>query len=185
MDEKTEDDEEEVPQDVDDGGDEDNKEDGQDNEEEEEEGEEEGGKDEEAEGDSVEEAEAVQPDDDYVPEETKSNKRKKPPTPRFQKIPKKKRVKAATPVEGTPKVVNAYILFCNENRPKLSADIKPNEVLTELGRQWRALDQDGKQPYEEKSKDLKKQKAAFLLCAKMVSHTHARMYPPSIIVVHP
>ena len=130
---------------------------------------EEGEEDEEEEEDSVEEV--VQADDDYVEEESKSKKSKKATTSRHQQIPKKKKVKA-TPVEGTPQVVNAYILFCKENRPKLSATIKANEVLTELGRQWRALDQDGKQPYEEQSKDLKKQKAAFLLCVEMVSHTH-------------
>ena len=74
--------------------------------------------------------------------------------------------------EGTPTAVNAYILYCNANRSKLSPDIEPRKVLVELGRMWRALSVDDKQPYEDQAQASKRERVAYIQHAKLVSHTH-------------
>jgi hypothetical protein len=72
---------------------------------------------------------------------------------------KKEKKAKADPSDIKPKRVTGYILFCNSNRDdvktKLSlSDEKPKntEVLTELARLWKAIDQDEKDEWNAKAK---------------------------------
>jgi len=55
---------------------------------------------------------------------------------------------------------SAYVLFCQEERPKLTK-ANPNlsfgELGTQLGAAWKALSEDEKQPFNDKHKQLKKE----------------------------
>jgi len=74
-------------------------------------------------------------------------------------VAKKEKKAKADPADVKPKRVTGYILFCNSNRDdvktKLSIDDekpKNTEVMTELARLWRAIDQDEKDEWNAKAK---------------------------------
>jgi len=60
-----------------------------------------------------------------------------------------KKVKKKKDPNAPKKNLSAYIFFCTCNRSKivLPADAKQTEILTELGRQWKALGAEDKQQY--------------------------------------
>ena len=121
----------------------------------------------------VEVVEVDDQDEEYVEKQKKTKKRKKPESTKtkIQRIPKKKKTKDKVP-EGTPTAYSAYIIFCSENRPKLSKEIDSKNMLVELGRLWKLLSTADKQPYEDKALVSRKERAAFISHAKLVSHTH-------------
>jgi hypothetical protein len=50
--------------------------------------------------------------------------------------------------EGPKRALSAYILFCNDKREEVTAEgLKGKEVMRELGKRWKDLDEEGKQPY--------------------------------------
>ena len=60
--------------------------------------------------------------------------------------------------EKPKKSLTAYVLYCGEKRSKLKEeqpDLTFAEVGKELGRLWRELSQDEKQPFSDKAKELK------------------------------
>ena len=118
----------------------------------------------------VEVLEVDEQDPEYVEKPKKAKKRKKPESTtktKLQRIPKKKK-----PQDNAPKAYSAYIIFCSENRPKLSKDIDSKNMLVELGRRWKLLSTADKKPYEDKALVSRKERAAFISHAKLVSHTH-------------
>ena len=50
--------------------------------------------------------------------------------------------------EGPKRALSAYILFCNDKREEVTAEgLKGKEVMRELGKRWKDLDEEAKQPY--------------------------------------
>jgi len=67
------------------------------------------------------------------------------------------RRKAAAPARAP----NAFMIFSKEKRPDVKKmGLAPKEVLVELGRLWKALDAEGKSPYQEKYEEAKAALAA-------------------------
>merc|ERR1711957_1019505 len=62
-----------------------------------------------------------------------------------------KKVKKKKDPNAPKKNLSSYIFFCTINRSKivLPQDAKQTEILTELGRQWKALGEEDKQQYIE------------------------------------
>ena len=89
------------------------------------------------------------------------------PRRRTQRIPKKK--KEADP-PGTPKVCNAYMMYCNEQRQLLSG-FTPTDLMKEMGKGWQQLEKEEKEPYEKKSRDAKKNREKYLEDYKTVQTT--------------
>ena len=51
---------------------------------------------------------------------------------------------------------NAFMIFSKEKRPEVKAQgLAPKEVLRELGRMWKALDEESKAPYQEQYEEAK------------------------------
>jgi hypothetical protein len=74
-------------------------------------------------------------------------------------VAKKEKKAKADPSEPKTKRVTGYILFCNSNRDDVKtkltvSDDKPKntDVLTELARLWKAIDQDEKDEWNAKAK---------------------------------
>jgi hypothetical protein len=95
---------------------------------------------------------------DKLKEDKKDLKKEKEDKKEKAAAKKEKKAKA-DPSDLKPKRVTGYILFCNSNRDdvktKLSlSDDKPKntEVLTELARLWKAIDQDEKDEWNAKAK---------------------------------
>ena len=107
-------------------------------------------------------------DDEPVSQAKQSKNKRK----RNQKIPKKTKPRKgkATEYLDAPKFLTAYILFCNDKRPSLG-HVKPNQVLIELGKMWKASTDDEKLVYEEQSKKTKKEREGWILCYNRVMHT--------------
>lgn len=60
--------------------------------------------------------------------------------------------------EGPKRAVSAYIHFCNERRAQLAREnpeMKGKAAMTELGRLWRELTEEEKQPYQRKYEEEK------------------------------
>ncbi len=60
--------------------------------------------------------------------------------------------------DGQKKPLSGYMLFCKEERPKVvkeHPDMKAKEVMTELGKRWKALSDEGRKKHNDKSADLK------------------------------
>lgn len=75
------------------------------------------------------------------------------PSPGFPQIKKKK-----DPSEKRPH--SAYILYCNDTRESLKKskpDLKPNEVMSELGKSWRGLSEKKKKVYTDRALKLKEE----------------------------
>ena len=56
------------------------------------------------------------------------------------------------PKNKTKRPVSAYIRFCNSKRPELkesAPELSSSEVLTELGRLWKGLDDTARKPFIE------------------------------------
>jgi len=62
-----------------------------------------------------------------------------------------KKVKKKKDPNAPKQNISAYIYFCNNNRSRivLPEGAKQTEVLTELGRQWKALSDEDKKPYKQ------------------------------------
>ena len=101
---------------------------------------------------------------DAVPQPKPKQSRKK-----RQSIPKKKKG-TTSEYPDAPKFLTAYILFCKDKRPSLS-HIKPNQILVELGKMWRAAASNVKLDYEEASKKTKKEREAWINSQIRVKHT--------------
>jgi hypothetical protein len=86
--------------------------------------------------------------------------KKKDKEDKKEKAAAKKEKKAkADPSETKPKRITGYILFCNSNRDDVKtkltvSDDKPKntDVMTELARLWKAIDQDEKDEWNVKAK---------------------------------
>jgi len=68
--------------------------------------------------------------------------------------PKKK--KAKKDPNAPKRGMNAYMLYANDQRAALkqkSPDLKPTEITTQLGAQWKALSDDKKKVWEKKSQE--------------------------------
>jgi len=60
--------------------------------------------------------------------------------------------------EGPKRPLSAYILFCNEKRVEIAADgFKGKDLMKEMGRRWKALDEEEKQPYVRANEEAKAQ----------------------------
>ena len=67
----------------------------------------------------------------------------------------KKEVKAK---EGPKRPLSAYIFFCNDKREEISTEgFKGKELMKEMGRRWKALEEEEKKPYNQASEDAKSQ----------------------------
>ena len=83
--------------------------------------------------------------------------------PKEKKEPKAKKEKATTNKDGSPKKkrgTTGYLLFAKETRPLAKNDIttdenpspKPTEVVTEIAKRWKALQDDEREEWNEKAK---------------------------------
>jgi hypothetical protein len=77
--------------------------------------------------------------------------------------PKKKRAKKAEKDPNAPKkALNSYMFFANDNREKVKAEnpkLKATEVMSELGAQWKAMNETERAPYAKKAEDDKERYA--------------------------
>ena len=83
--------------------------------------------------------------------------------PKEKKEPKAKKEKATTNKDGSPKKkrgTTGYLLFAKETRPLAKNDIttdenptpKPTEVVTEIAKRWKALEDGAREEWNEKAK---------------------------------
>jgi hypothetical protein len=93
---------------------------------------------------------------DVVPRPKPKQSRKK-----RNNIPKKKRGEIPEYPDAS-KFLTAYIMFSKEQRPTLS-NVRPNQILIELGKMWKKTTPNEKQEYEEASKKTKKERDAWML----------------------
>ena len=117
------------------------------------------------------EDEQSEADEELNKQTSKKRKQQSKSTPeprrRTQRLPKKK--KEADP-PGTPKVCNAYMMYCNQQRQLLSG-FTPTDLMKEMGKGWQQLEKEEKEPYEKKSRDAKKNREKYLEDYKTVQTT--------------
>jgi len=78
--------------------------------------------------------------------------------------------------EGPKRPLSAYILFCNDKREEAKGDgFKGKELMKELGKRWKALDEEAKQPYVTANEEAKVQAEEL---AKGETKTRARTKSP-------
>eukprot|EP01119_Soliformovum_irregulare_P009793 TRINITY_DN235_c0_g1_i1.p1 TRINITY_DN235_c0_g1~~TRINITY_DN235_c0_g1_i1.p1 ORF type:complete len:227 (-),score=91.67 TRINITY_DN235_c0_g1_i1:68-748(-) len=77
-----------------------------------------------------------------------------------EKKPKKRKNAKEKPADGKPKAaISAYLHFTKAKRAEVVAakpELKPKEVMSELGRLWKELDDDAKKEYQEMAEKDKK-----------------------------
>ena len=75
---------------------------------------------------------------------------------------------------------SGYVLFGKDERPKLTG--KPQEVMTELGSRWKALDDAAKKPYNDKALKLKNEAPKTGACAAKRSGPQPLITDPLCLV---